>query len=71
KTGSGYGMYTTTSGAYKARWRVQHHKIIVNEFAHREHWLNGVKVLEFKAWTPDWEKERPKASEKNIPIRLQ
>ncbi len=28
-------------------------KIIVNN-GHVEHWLNGAKIVEFEAWTPDW-----------------
>ena len=24
--------------------------------AHVEHWLNGVKVVEYELWTPDWER---------------
>ncbi len=27
---------------------------IVVKGAHREHWLNGVKVVEFEAWSDDW-----------------
>jgi hypothetical protein len=29
--------------------------------AHVEHWLNGVKVVDYELWTPDWER-RVKAS---------
>jgi hypothetical protein len=29
--------------------------------AHVEHWLNGVKLLEYELWSPDWE-ARVKAS---------
>ncbi len=28
-------------------------KIIVNN-GHVEHWLNGARIVEFEAWTPDW-----------------
>jgi hypothetical protein len=42
-----------------------HSKIIFNK-GHVEHWLNGQKILEFEAWTPDWyerlEKSRWKTS---------
>jgi hypothetical protein len=29
---------------------------LVVKGAHVEHWLNGVKVVEYELWTPDWEK---------------
>jgi len=29
---------------------------IVARGAHVEHWLNGVKVVEYELWTPDWER---------------
>ena len=36
--------------------------------AHVEHWMNGVKLLEYELWSPDWEK-RVKASKfDKIPI---
>ena len=29
---------------------------IVVHGKHGEHWLNGVKVVEYELWTPDWER---------------
>jgi len=31
--------------------------IIFNK-GHVEHWLNGKKIVEFEAWTDDWNKKR-------------
>jgi len=53
KTGADYAMYTTSSRPARPVGEYNVTKIVVNG-AHREHWLNGVKVLEFEAWTPDW-----------------
>jgi len=53
KTGADYAMYTTTSRPTNPIGEFNTTKIVVNG-AHREHWLNGVKVVEFEAWTPDW-----------------
>jgi hypothetical protein len=32
-----------------------------------EHWLNGEKLLEFEAWTPDWYKRRDSGKWENMP----
>ena len=32
---------------------------------HPEHWLNGIKVLEFEAWTPDWYDRKAKGKWKD------
>jgi hypothetical protein len=53
KTGADYAMYTTTSRPTKPVGEYNVTRIVVNG-AHREHWLNGTKVLEFEAWTDDW-----------------
>jgi hypothetical protein len=41
-------------------------KIVVNG-AHREYWLNGVKVVEFEAWTDDWNKRKDTGKWKDAP----
>jgi hypothetical protein len=57
KTAADYAMYTTTSRPTKPVGEYNNTKIIFNK-GHVEHWLNGVKVLEFEAWTDDWNKRK-------------
>ena len=35
--------------------------------AHVEHWLNGVKVVEYELWTPDWERRVAASKFKDFP----
>jgi Domain of Unknown Function (DUF1080) len=35
--------------------------------AHVEHWLNGVKVVEYELWTPDWERRVRASKFKDYP----
>jgi hypothetical protein len=35
--------------------------------AHVEHWLNGVKVVEYELWTPDWERQVRESKFKDYP----
>ena len=57
KTASDYAMYNVTSRPTKAIGEFNTSKIVVKG-AYREHWLNGVKVLEFEAWTADWNQRK-------------
>ena len=40
---------------------------IVFDNGHVEHWLNGVKILEFEAWTEDWHKKKNSGKWSNAP----
>ena len=40
---------------------------IVVRGAHVEHWLNGVKVVEYELWTPDWERQVRESKFKDYP----
>jgi hypothetical protein len=53
KTGADYAMYTTTSRPVNPVGEYNNSKIVFNK-GHVEHWLNGVKVVEFEAWSDDW-----------------
>ena len=66
KTGADYAMYTTTSRPTKPVGEYNITKIVVKG-SHREYWLNGVKVIEFEAWTPDWNKRKMEGKWKDAP----
>jgi hypothetical protein len=52
--GAAYGLYPSPAGHLKpvGQWNSTR---IVAKGAHVEHWLNGVKLLEYELWSPDWE----------------
>lgn len=52
--GSAYGLYPPIAGAVKpaGAWNVA--RLLVNG-THVEHWLNGIKVVEYELYSPDWE----------------
>jgi hypothetical protein len=55
KLGVDYAMYLPDKSLMKVnpagKWNTSK---IVFDNGHVEHWLNGVKILEFEAWTDDW-----------------
>jgi 3-keto-disaccharide hydrolase len=52
--GAAYALYPSPSGHLKpvGEWNQTR---IVAKGPHVEHWLNGVKLLEYELWSPDWE----------------
>jgi len=56
-SGANYDMNAPTSKVAKPVGEFNQTKIVVNK-AHVEHWLNGVKVVEYELWTPEWEKTK-------------
>lgn len=40
---------------------------IVVRGAHVEHWLNGVKILQYEMWSPEWNKEKATGKWKDDP----
>lgn len=66
KTAADYAMYNTTSRPVKPVGEFNETRIVVNG-AHREHWLNGVKVVEFEAWSDDWNKRKNEGKWKDTP----
>lgn len=52
--GAAYGLYPSPPGHLKpvGEWNTTR---IVARGAHVEHWLNGVKLLEYELWSADWE----------------
>ena len=66
KTGSDYAMYPATSRPTKPIGEYNTSKIVVKG-AHREYWLNGVKVVEFEAWSDDWNQRKSIGKWKDTP----
>lgn len=58
--GANYGLHPAPRGVVRAAGEWNHVRLIVRG-AHVEHWLNGVKVVEYELWSPDWE-ERVRGS---------
>jgi hypothetical protein len=58
--GAAYALYPSPAGHLEPVGQWNSTRIIARG-AHVEHWLNGVKLLEYELWSPDWE-ARVKAS---------
>ncbi len=52
--GAAYALYPSPAGHLKrvGEWNLTR---IVARGGHVEHWLNGVKLVEYELWSPDWE----------------
>lgn len=66
KSGADYAMHPPTKLAAKPVGEYNHTKIIVHG-DHVEHWLNGEKVADFHAWTPEWQKLKSTGKWKDYP----
>ena len=66
KTGADYAMYTASSRPTKPIGQFNESRIVVKG-NHREHWLNGVKIVEFEAWSDDWNKRKASGKWKDTP----
>ena len=67
KAGADYGMYPANADKKLmpvGEWNSS--KIIFNK-GHVEHWLNGEKILEFEAWSDDWNKRKAEGKWKDFP----
>ncbi len=68
KTGANYAMHT--AGPEKkvvkpaGEWNTSR---IVFDNGHVEHWLNGEKIVEFKAWSDDWFQRKNSGKWENAP----
>ena len=51
--GSLFGLYAAPQGVVHRAGEWNDVRIIVNG-PHVEHWLNGVKVVEYELWSPEW-----------------
>jgi hypothetical protein len=52
--GSNYALHASPEGAVRPA-ETWNHASIVARGAHVEHWLNGVKVVEYELWSSEWE----------------
>jgi hypothetical protein len=52
--GAAYGLYPSPVGVVKPAGQWNQVRLVVNG-NHVEHWLNGVKVVEYELGSPDWE----------------
>lgn len=52
--GANYGLHPAPRGVVRPAGEWNQVRIVARG-AHVEHWLNGVKVVEYELWTPDWE----------------
>ena len=57
KTGADYAMYPASTRPTNPVGQYNTSRIIVKG-AHQEYWLNNVKVVDFEAFTPDWENRK-------------
>lgn len=67
KTGANYGMHIPNDKKKlnpAGEWNTS--KIIFNN-GHVEHWLNGEKIVEFEAWTDEWDKKKAEGKWKDFP----
>jgi hypothetical protein len=65
-TGANYAMNVPTSIPTKPIGEWNHTRILVRR-GHVEHWLNGVKVVEYQLWTDDWKKRKAGGKWKDAP----
>jgi hypothetical protein len=52
--GANYGLHPAPEGVVRPAGEWNQVRILVRG-SHVEHWLNGVKVVEYELWTPEWE----------------
>ena len=64
-SGANYDMHAPASKVSKPAGEFNTTKIVVNK-GHVEHWLNGVKVVEYEFWTPEWEAVKAKSKWKDV-----
>jgi hypothetical protein len=67
KTGADYAMHPAKAKKPlkpAGEWNVS--RIIYNR-GHVEHWLNGKKVVEFEAYSPEWDKNRNESKWRDYP----
>jgi hypothetical protein len=66
KTGANYAMNPPMQLAARPAGEWNQTRILVNK-GHVEHWLNGVKVVEYELWTDKWKAEKETGKWKDAP----
>jgi Domain of Unknown Function (DUF1080) len=51
--GANYALHAPTRNTVHAPGEWNHSRLVVNN-GHVEHWMNGVKVVEYELWSDDW-----------------
>lgn len=64
--GSNYALYAPVRDLTRPVGQWNQVRLVVRG-AHVEHWLNGVKLLEYELWSPDWEARVAKSKFKTMP----
>ena len=64
--GAAYALYPSPAGHLKpiGQWNATR---IIARGPHVEHWLNGVKLVEYELWSPDWEAKVKESKFKDWP----
>ena len=65
-TGANYAMHAPTGAEVKPVGEWNTSRIIV-KYPHVEHWLNGVKVLEYEFGSEDWQKRKASGKWAEVP----
>lgn len=64
-SGSNYDMDAPVSQESKPAGTYNRTRLVVNK-DHVEHWLNGVKVVEYQLWSPQWEQNKAISKWKDV-----
>jgi hypothetical protein len=67
QAGADYAMYAANDQKILNPAGEWNSSRIIFDNGHVEHWLNGVKVIEFQAWSEDWNQRREAGKWKDVP----
>lgn len=67
QTGADYGMYPTVKDKNLMPVGEWNQTRIIYKKGHVEYWLNGQKVVEFQAYTPEWQQKKDQGKWKDYP----
>ncbi len=67
QTAADYGMYPAAANKKLLPAGEWNHSRIVYNKGHVEYWLNGIKTVEFQAYSPEWEQKKAESKWKDFP----